>query len=852
MQYTNVQQYGRNILLIGYDDNGDRVVKRVDYSPTLYVKSQNANSQFKGLFGEPLEPIIPGDMADAKDFLKKYEGVSGFEIHGQTKFAYQFMSEMWPDDIQYDFNKIRVANVDIEVHSEDGFPEPEEARHPINAITHKDSKTNTFYVWATRFQNLPPYVNNHKDIKVVYKEFDDEFTLLIDYLSFWKNNTPDILTGWNVRFFDVTYLINRYKNLFDEKKAKEFSPWNQIRETQVTVSGRTSQAYEILGVTILDMLDLYKKYTYTKQESYKLNYIAHVELGEGKVEFDGTIANLAKTDHQKFIDYNIKDVILVDRIEEKMKFIQLIASMAYMAKVNYIDVYGPVKLWEIIIYNHLLKKNIIVPPKPEYSDKDVKYEGAYVKDPIVGGHNWVVSFDLNSLYPSIVRQWNISPETWVAPVDVPRNVYTALSTLSVEDMIAKKDVAAGSPSDLLKTCDLSMTANKQFFRRDFQGCLPEIFATLYNDRTKSKKLMIAKKKELEAGGPASLKNEIAALNNRQMALKILLNSAYGAIGNPFFAYYSIEKAEAITVTGQVVIQWIEKRVNDYLNKTLNTINKNYVVASDTDSIYVVLDSLVKVMLPGETDKNKIVNFIDNACQKILEPFITKQYAELAEYLNVFENQMAMKRECIAERGIWTGKKRYVLSVWDEEGVRLHEPKLKITGIEAVRSSTPEVCRKKIKECLKVIMTQTEPEMIQFIETFRKEWMNLKPHEVSFPRGINEPDKYKGVNELYIKGTPIHVKAALIYNSLIEKHGLKREYPFIQDGDNTKFAYLKEPNPTGDGVIGMIDFLPTEFGLDKYIDYDKQFEKTFLEPIKNITEKIGWKTEQVGTLEDFFG
>lgn len=852
MQYTNVQQYGNNILFIGYDDNGDRIQEKLEYSPTLYVKSQKGPTGFKGLYGEDLEQLQFADLRDAKDFIARYKGVNGFEVHGQTNFVYQFISDSWPDDISYNFEQIRKANIDIEVHSEEGFPEPKEAAYPINAITHYDSKRDTYFVWATKFAGLKDYERNlHKQtVNIEYRLCQDEFSLLLEYLAFWKANTPDIVTGWNIRFFDIPYIINRYRRLFDDKKAKEFSPWNQVREKNVEMHGKMNQTYDIIGLTVADYIELYKKYTYSKQESYKLGYIAHVELGETKEQYDGTLANLAMTDHQKFIEYNIKDVILVQRLDNKMQLLSLIAEMAYMSKVNYLDVYGPVKLWEVIIYNHLLKKNIIIPPKADYSDKDEKYAGAYVKDPIIGMHNWVVSFDLNSLYPSIVRQWNISPETWVSPFNVPRQVYNDLQGFSVNQFISETRVNGMSPGDILRTSNLTMSANKQFFKTDARGCLPEIFANLYDDRSKTKKTMIAKKKEQETTGK-DLSNEIAALNNRQMALKILLNSAYGAIGNPFFAYYSIEKAEAITVTGQVVIQWIETRMNAYLNKTLGTTGVNYVIASDTDSIYVVLDGLVKKLMPGETDTNKIVDFIDNSCKKVLEPFITSKYADLANYFNVFENQMVMKRECISQRGIWRGKKNYALTVWDDEGVRLKEPKIKITGIEAVRSSTPEVCRKKIKECLKVILTKNEDDVIKFIEDFRSEWKSLRPDEVAFPRGTNDFSSYRGTESLYNKGTPIHVKASLLYNKKVEELNLKNKYPLIQEGENIKFTYLKIPNPLGDSVVAMQEILPPEFELDKYVDYDVQFEKAFLEPIKSITDVIGWKTEHVATLEDFF-
>jgi len=330
-----------------------------------------------------------------------------------------------------------------------------------------------------------------------------------------------------------------------------------------------------------------------------------------------------------------------------------------------------------------------------------------------------------------------------------------------------------------------------------------------------------------------------------------LNAAYGALGNQYFRFYDTRQAEAITKAGQLSIRWIETKINDYLNKLLKTKDEDYVVASDTDSIYVTLEKLVDSVFPKDASKEKVVNFLDKVSYEKIEPFIDKCYQELADYLNAYDQKMFMKREVIADKGVWTAKKRYILNVHDSEGVRYTEPKIKMMGIEAVKSSTPSVCRDKIKEAMKIMMNGKEDDIIQFIEEFRKEFNSLPMEDVAFPRGINGLAKYKGTKDLYVKGTPIHVKGALIYNKLIKDHKISRRHSLIRDGDKIKFAYLKEPNTVHETVISVGDTLPEEFGLDKFIDHDKQFQKAFVDPLGIILEKIGWNTEKVHTLESFF-
>jgi DNA polymerase elongation subunit (family B) len=867
--YTNVQHYKDNILLRGVRD-GKRFSERVKYSPTLFVDSQN-ESEYKTLDGKRVSPILQSGIKDARKTLKQYSGVSNFPVYGNTNFHYCYISDEYSDKIDYDPNQIVVANIDIEVGSESGFPYPESAVEPIIAISMKIGDK----MWALGCEDFdsPSHVE--------YVKCDDEEHLLLEFLDIWSRDYPDIVTGWNVEFFDIPYLMNRIEKKLGKLKheftpgedeytaAKKLSPWKIVYTRSVpTIGGKEQQAGFLSGISVLDYLKMYRKFTYTNQESYRLDYIASVEIGEKKLSYDeyDSLHQLYKQNFQKFIEYNIRDVELVDRIDAKMKLIDMVFALAYTAKVNYSDVFSQVRMWDTMIFNHLRKKNIVIPLKSK-EDKNARYVGAYVKDPIVGMHDWIVSFDLNSLYPHLIMQYNISPETLVPREDAPNEVVQSCDlggrkTISSIRHIIEKEFDTSA----LQDNDLTVTPNFQFFSREIRGFLPEMMDDLYSKRVESKQKMIEAQQKLQhahASEKYDIEKDISRYKNDQLARKVQLNSAYGALGNQYFRYYDIRLAEAVTKSGQLSIRWIETKVNEYLNELLNTSDVDYIVASDTDSIYITLAGLVDRVFPEGASTEKIVKFLDKVSSEKFEPFIDKCYDELAEYLNAYDQKMSMKREVIANKGLWTSKKRYILNVFDNEGVRYSEPKLKIMGIEAVKSSTPEVCRDKIREALAMMMTGTEDDIIKFIETFREEFKALPAGDVAFPRGVNGIQKYRThsnsrslddsvvVDPVYAKGTPVHVKGAILYNHMVRECKLSRRYELIHDGDKIKFVYLKEPNPTKDSVIAIVNNLPVEFGLDSYIDYDKQFEKAFVYPLEIILDKIGWRAKNVSTLDQFF-
>jgi len=827
--YTNVHQRFDEILVRGYE-NGKHFTARETFHPTFYVPSKK-KSKYKTLEGESVEPIKPGKISECKQFIDKYSQVDNFDVYGNDRYICQYISDKYPEEeIKFDISKIKLVTIDIEVAAESGFPNVFDCAEELLAITLQDYTTKKIICFASR-----PFNNTRDDVR--YVQCTDEYNLIDRFLEYWERNAPEVITGWNCELYDIPYIVGRIERLMGEKKVRKLSPWGYVRKKDFVVQGRKQISCEMAGISVIDYLDLYRKFTYKAQESYRLDHIAFVELGKKKLdhsEFD-TFRDFYTGNWQKFIEYNIIDVELVDQLEDKMKLIELCLTMAYDAKVNYTDVFFQVRTWDSIIYNYLRRKNVVIPPKVR-TDKDSQYAGAYVKEPIPGKYDWVVSFDLNSLYPHLIMQYNISPETLLEQRHPSVNVEKILS----EDITF----------EMFK--DYAVCANGAMYRKDIKGFLPELMEKMYNERVIFKKKMLEAKKAYEKQKTKTLEKEIARCNNIQMAKKISLNSAYGAIGNQYFRYFKLANAEAITLSGQVSIRWIENRMNRKLNKILNTEDIDYVIASDTDSIYLNLGPFIDAVYQGrEKTTEGIVSFLNKVCEVEFEKYIENSYQALANYVNAYDQKMFMKRENIADRGIWTAKKRYILNVWDSEGVRYGDAKLKIMGIEAVKSSTPAPCRTMIKDGLKVMMSGTEDEMIDYIDSCRSKFKSLSPEEISFPRTASNVTKYKGTHKIYEKGTPMHVRGALLYNFYVKEKKLDKKYAYIQNGEKIKFCYLKNPNPIRENVMSFIQDFPKELNLERFIDYDTQFDKAFLEPMKAVLNAIGWSDERKNTLESFF-
>ena len=848
--YTNVATWGSRILYRGIDDSGRRVHYSIkDYGPPLFTTTPQV-SEFKTIHGQNLRQIPMESIKDAREFVKEHESIENFPIYGNQRYEYAFIADEFPGEIEWDQSKLLIVPLDIETGSENGFPDIATASEPVIAISMRIR--DTYYVLG-----LKDYTYDGQE-KVKYIKCQDETDLLTIFLDIWSRNYPDIVTGWNIKFFDIIYLVNRIRKILSPEHAQKISPWNIIMERQVFVMNKAHTVYVPLGIGVLDYLELYRKFspTGTAQDSYKLDAICEKEIGEKKLSYEeyGSLHRLYRENYKKFMDYNVRDVVLIDRLEDKLKLLELALTLAYDSKSNYDDVFMQVRMWDNIVYNFLYKDKVIVPPS-KVSEKDEAYVGAYVKEPKPAMYHWIASFDLNSLYPHLIMQFNISPDTFIEAekyINIHQNILR--QGISIDSLLSQR-----VGLDALKILGCTITPNGQFFATKEQGFLAKIMDTMYEDRSRYKKKAIEAKKELEKETDPTkrfeIEKRIARFNNLQLAKKVCLNSAYGALGNEFFRFFDVRQASAITTSGQLAIRWIENEINSFLNSLLKTSNEDYIIASDTDSIYINLDRLVRLSFGDKvatTDPSQIITFMDRVCEDRIQPFIDQSYAKLANYTNAYAQKMQMKREALVDRGIWTGKKHYILNVYDNEGVRYKEPQLKILGMEAVKSSTPSICRTKMKELMKIIMTKTEDDVLDFIDDFEEEFRKQPLADIAFPRGVNGIQKYSGRDgRMFESKTPIHVRGSIVYNHFLDKLNLNKDNPRIREGDKIRYIYLREPNQFRSDIIAFPLTYPAEFKLEKVVDYEVQFEKSFLEPMKSILDIIGWRSRRLNTLQDFF-
>tara|TARA_R110000868_G_scaffold124490_12_gene329204 strand:+ start:21689 stop:24265 length:2577 start_codon:yes stop_codon:yes gene_type:complete len=851
--YTNVQVYGDIIFYRGVK-NGQRVSKKVQYQPTLFVKSPE-QTQYTTIFGEHLAEMKPGTIKDCRNFIERYKEVQNFKIYGQTRFEYNFINELFPQEtLDWDINHIVIANIDIEVGSDNGFPEPDLANEEITAIAVAISGKD--YVFG-----CGDFVTN--DPNVDYRKCRDEIDLINQFLAVWSLHSPDMVTGWNIKGFDIPYLVNRITKLLGSDQAEKLSPWGIVREKKADGRyGKEYTTYTLYGCAVIDYLELYIKYAPDgkSQERYTLDHIGHSELGERKLSYDehGSLHALYKNDYQKFIEYNIQDTRLVGRLNDKLRLLELVLTLAYDGKFNYEDCFMQVRMWDIILFNELFRDKIVIPPV-SHNSKSSMFAGAYVKEPVPDMYNWVCGYDLTSLYPSLIMQYNISPETLLQPQDYPEEIrdFISSNTITVETLLNEKlDLS------ILQKYNLTMTPNGQFFRRDITGFMPKVTSKMFDDRQKYKDEMKKHKKALEKLHSSKksdkaeedrLKALISRYDNLQLAKKVCLNSLYGISGSQYFRFYDLRIALAITSGGQLAIQWAQKRVNKFMNDLLGTTSMDYVIASDTDSMYMNLGPYVQTVFSKFTKTypvKRIIKFMDRFSRYKLQPFINEVYNALGTYANAFDNKMNMKREALADKGIWTAKKRYILNVYDNEGVEYATPEIKVMGLEVRKSSTPGAVREKLTDAIDIIINGDNDKLIKFIEKTRQEFKTLPVEDIAFPRSVNNLSQYWSSSSIYTKGTPMHVRASLLYNYIIKELGLDKELATIREGEKIKFVYLREPNPIRENVIAFPLTLSKKLDLHDYIDYNMQFEKSFLEPLKAILDVIGWSTKKIRTLKEF--
>lgn len=841
--YTYVSQRGNNILSRGYDtDSNIRFNLKRQLSPTLFISSSKSKEEpWHDIYGKAFYPVVQSSISEAKDFIEQYKDVEGFDVQGMTNWVAQYIGEEFNHDLELDLSKVRVFTIDIETELEtgQGFPTPERADEAIQLITVHDSIIDRYIAYTFKGVDQDKVKSilskNNIDInEVVFSVHKDEYFMLKTFVIDWATNYPDAVTGWNIETFDIPYLVRRIERVVGDSFSAKLSPWGNVRERYIKKNNEEILAYDIDGVNLLDYLALMKKFTYGERDSWKLGDVAQDELGQTKLELEGSFRDAYRKLWNDFTAYNIIDVYLVKQLDQKMKLIELAFTIAYMARINPDEVFSPIRTWDSIIYHHLKNKKIVTSIQKQQRSTNT-IAGGFVKDPQVGRHRLLASFDFASLYPHLMMTFNISPDTIVHGPNKPVNV---------DDLLKMRyDL-----SDL-KDQDLSMTANGHTFRKDKRGFVPALVEGYYAQRSAIKKQMLKKEQEYADSKDESLVGVISSLNAKQMAVKILMNALYGAMASPYFRYFSTPMAEGITLSGQLAIQWVGNDVNKFLNKVCKTKEVDYVIYTDTDSIYVSMERVVETFAK-EKDLEDRIQYMLKFGNDVMQKVINKSCEELVAYTNAYEQKLNMKLEKVCDVGIFVAKKRYSLNVHNSEGVQYPEPKISVTGLEMVRSSTPPAIRDTLKGGIKQVLLGSQSSVQAFVADYKSKHKTLDVYDIAFPRGVNGLKQYAG-SPIYAKGCPIHVRAALLFNHYIDKLGLGEKYEKITEGSKMKFVYLKLPNPFKENVIGFIDKLPPEFKLHEYVDYDMMFEKSFAEAMKTLVTPIGWEIEHRVTLEDLF-
>lgn len=853
--YTFYERKGNNILIRYKEGDSKDTKTRVfkDYKPSLYVSGHDEDA--KSIYDDSLSRIEFDNISAAKDFADQYKDIDNFVLEGNSNYGNQFVIELFDGKPpEYNAENIKIGIIDIEVDADGEFPKPEEAKWPINAITIYNSSEHKFYTYVLK--HSPDCIWDQtksdervKDLDIQVKLFDTEEDLLRETLKHYIEHDYDITSGWYSESFDYPYLINRCHQFFGEAFVKKcMSPFNDIKIRKIRNDfGEDAEKYDVIGVPHLDFMVMYKKHVMDPRERYTLDYIASVDLGENKISYEESqsLHELYREDFQKFVDYNIQDVNLIVRLDAKRKLFDLTYAMAYYSLSNYDDTLGTVKIWEQLIAKFLYTKGVVPPFNRKHVEKR-DYAGGYVKKPIAGKHEWIVSYDLNSLYPHAEQQWNIGIETHIPYEELPLELKKLKEHYTFDDILNKKiDLS------VLEGYNYSMAANFEFYDNSKMSFFSEIKRDLYAQRTVYKKKMLeANRNKLKAKEDGD--NKLAqyysmiefAAHSMQLGLKLLLNGGYGALGNKNFLYYKVENAEAITLSCQLVNKWTTSKVNKFLQDIFES-PEEFHLYGDTDSGYFTVKPFVGTL--NINDINEKVDTVDRFCKEVITPKIETVCQELCDYMCCFEQRMVWAREVISDKGIFfTGKKKYVLSVLDSEGSRYTEPYIKTIGVESVKTSFPQWSRDYLKECYTIGLYETESDLQRRVSEIEKEFYSMSTNDIAIPTSVNGIDKYYESATTFKKGAQKHVRGAIIHNTLLDKLNIKTIKP-IGNGSKIKYIGLKMPNPIGFDVIGFNTFLPKEFideyNIEKYINKKEIFEKSFLAPLRIFLSVLGWSEEE---------
>ena len=835
--YQNIYyQREKNLIHLWDDVMGYRT-----FPYTRYAYERSERGQYRSIYGDTLNKIYK--------FKKDDESLFESDVPETTRALVDMYSES--DDASTGHV---ILTYDIECEMTSGLPNPEEAKNELTSIALHDSRTDQYWVLVMDKEGL--MVERTTD-KAIVIPFTDERDMLSKYLELYEMINPTIVTGWNIDYFDTPMLYNRIKRLMGEQHANRLSPigecfWSPYRKR-----------FFMAGVSYLDYISLYKIYNYSELPNYRLDTIAKIELGKGKIEYDGNLDDLFKDDIDKFIEYNLVDVELVVEFEEKLEFIDLCRGICHAGHVPYEDFVYSSKYLEGAMLTYLRRRNLVAPNKPAdrrekmkeiHDNKQDKFIGAYVKDPIVGKYEWIYDLDLTSLYPSIIMTLNISPETKVGKIkdwDATKYLAGEIDSYQIGDGTITKE----NLKKYLEESKYTVASNGVLYRTDTVGCIPGILDLWFEQR-------VVYKNEMKKFGKAGDNEKYAFYHKRQLVQKILLNSLYGVLGLPAFRFYDIDNAEAVTLTGQTVIKSTADMTNLKYNKELGTVDDDHNIYIDTDSVFFSAVPLMDKRFPDWNTKpqDEIAGYVNDIASEV-QDFLNDFYDMLSpRVFNVDKDKhrLEIKKEYVAKAGIWIAKKRYAQWIISDNGVPVD--KLDVKGLDVKRSSFPTAFKEIMSEVLiSILRGETEQEISDKVLTFRKSLVDLEIKDIAKNSAVKNLTKYmpKGKRQLFefVKGTPAHVKAAIAYNDLLEHNHSDYKYVPMRNGDKIKWIYLKN-NPLGLDAIGFTGYQdPPEINdlLEHYTDHSKMFERDLQGKLQDFYDAMSWGDviNEQRTAEKFF-
>jgi len=834
--YQNIFYESRKNKVHIWDDKSGHVV--IPYKRYAYVK--DGYGTHVSLYGDRLKKTYKWD--------KTIEGLHESDINPETRTLIDMYTNSDEPSVGH-----RIMIIDIEVEVTEGFPSPQKAENKITSIAIHDSETDQYFCYVFDEKNKLKPDDWGKNVTV--ETFDKEFTLLQKFYAKYLEIRPTIITGWNVDGFDIPYLYNRSQQVVGKNVADCLSPissvyWNKYRER-----------FMIAGVSCLDYLMLYKNFTFSSKPSYRLDEIGKSEVGTAKISYDGTLNDLYENHLNDFVKYNIHDVRIVKKLDDKLDFIDVARGICHVGHVPYEDIVYDSRFLEGAILVYLKKLGVVSPNKPPRDDvkKDGKFTGAYVQDPQKGRHDWVYDLDITSMYPSIIMSLNVSPETKIGKIEGwnPQEFIKGKNKTYSVHMNGKKkgQLTEVELKDFFDKNQVSISDNGIIYRTDKQGLIPTLLSEWFDKRKEFRKL--AKK-----FGDAGDEDQYGYFNRRQHIQKIVLNSMYGVLGLPVFRFYDLDNAEATTKTGQALIKFTKKIGNHFYNKELGT-EKDYCIYIDTDSVFYSAVPLIEHRFPNQdlsdVMKTQRINEIATEVQK----YLNDSYHYFAKkFCNLDVHRFEIKQEIVAKAGLFIVKKRYGMKIISDNGVQVNKTMVK--GLDTVRSNFAPLFRKLLSDVLDDILGSVPKDKIDHrITRFKKNMKYNQLDDISSPTGVKGIWKYmekkdkenSSVFSTFKKGTPVHVKAAIAYNDLVRYFKQDNKYQFINNGDKIRWVYLKN-NTLGLNAVaykGHEDPPEIMEFINKNIDHDKIYGQSLTKKLQMFYDCLDWgkPVDEEQSIERFF-